>query len=213
MGVGMDTFGSPASSATRRSIDAPTARRFAKDEGGATALEFGLILVPFAMLVFAIIETSIVFFTGQALQTAVFDASRLILTGQVQKAKVPDGMGGEKNYDLGSFRAEICGRFPVIKNCASSLMLDVKTAASWGGQPETGIGADKKVDPAKWGSNWQPGNAGEIVIVRAAFEHPMAMRFSQSYLGTFMKFDLSNLSNGHRFIMATAAFRNEPFPN
>ena len=59
-------------------------RRFARQQGGAAAVEFGLVAAPFLALVFAIMETAIVFFSGQALETAVADASRLIMTGQAQ---------------------------------------------------------------------------------------------------------------------------------
>ena len=52
--------------------------------------------------------------------------------------------------------------------------------------------------------NYDPGKGGDIVVVRAYYEWPVFVRL----LGN----DLSTLSNGTHLLVATAAFRNEPFP-
>ena len=44
-------------------------RRFRRNRRGSAAVEFALIATPFFALLFAIIETSIVFFAGQVLET------------------------------------------------------------------------------------------------------------------------------------------------
>ena len=212
MGVGMACTGATSDIAENARHDQRDA--FQLDESGATAVEFGLILLPFALLLFAIIETSIVFFTGQALQTAITDASRLILTGQAQHAK--DADGNPKPYDAAKFKEEICARFPIlfgsVANCTSKILMDVQPFSTFGG---SSVGspinpADKTVDTSAWA--YRKTNPGEIVVVRVALEHPMAARFNGSYFGNALKFDLANLSNGNRLIMASAAFRNEPFP-
>ena len=51
--------------------------------------------------------------------------------------------------------------------------------------------------------NCQPGTAGQIVVVRVMYQWPV-------FLGP-LGLNLSNLSNGNRLIMATAAFKNEPY--
>ena len=43
-----------------------------------------MVAAPFLALVFAILETAIVFFAGQTLETAAADSARLIMTGQAQ---------------------------------------------------------------------------------------------------------------------------------
>jgi Flp pilus assembly protein TadG len=42
-------------------------RRFVRRQGGSVAIEFGLILLPFAVMMFAIMETAMVFFAQQTL--------------------------------------------------------------------------------------------------------------------------------------------------
>jgi Flp pilus assembly protein TadG len=61
-----------------------TVRRFAKGDDGIAAVEFGIVAAPFLALMFAIMETAIVFFASQTLETAVADSARLIMTGQAQ---------------------------------------------------------------------------------------------------------------------------------
>jgi Flp pilus assembly pilin Flp len=67
------------------------ARRLLRREDGVAAVEFALVAAPFLALMFAIIETALVFFTRQCLETVVADSSRLIMAGQVQTARVGDG--------------------------------------------------------------------------------------------------------------------------
>jgi hypothetical protein len=52
---------------------------------------------------------------------------------------------------------------------------------------------------------WQynPGSPGQIVVVRAMYQWPV-------FLGP-LGFNLSNLANGDRLLMATATFKNEPY--
>ena len=46
-------------------------RRFARRQDGAAAVEFAFIAAPFLALLFAILETSLVFFAGQTLEAAL----------------------------------------------------------------------------------------------------------------------------------------------
>ena len=55
-------------------------RRFRRDQRGVTAVEFGMVATPFFALLFAIIETALVFWTTQVLETAVTNASRRVYT-------------------------------------------------------------------------------------------------------------------------------------
>src|SRR5216684_501290 len=66
----------------RRLAAAAAVRRFVRRKDGSVAVEFAMVAAPFFALLFAIMETAIVFFAGQALETAVGDSARLIMTGQ-----------------------------------------------------------------------------------------------------------------------------------
>ena len=53
-------------------------------------------------------------------------------------------------------------------------------------------------------NTWQysPGTTGQVVVVRVMYQWPV--------FGGPLGFNLSNLPNGNRLIMAAAAFQNEP---
>ncbi|MDO8534313.1 MAG: pilus assembly protein, partial [Xanthobacteraceae bacterium] len=76
------------------------ARRLVRRDDGTTVIEFGIVVIPFFALLFAIIEIALVFYAGQVLETAVGDASRLIMTGQAQT-------GG---FSQTQFKTEVCNR-------------------------------------------------------------------------------------------------------
>src|ERR1700755_2096632 len=66
-----------------------TLRRFGRSRRGSAAVEFALVAPVFFALLFAIIESAIVFFAGQVLETITQDSARLIATGQAQTGQVP----------------------------------------------------------------------------------------------------------------------------
>jgi Flp pilus assembly protein TadG len=158
-------------------------RRFLRNRDGVTAIEFGAVAFPFFAIMFAIFETMIVFFAGQLLESAVSDASRLIMTGQA------------KNLSAEQFKTEICNRMVDLFGCEDNLSVDVRTYADFAGT---------SVPPADVGSyGFAPGSGGDIVVVRARYEWPI--------ITSLMGLSLADLPNGKRLILATSAFRNEPF--
>jgi Flp pilus assembly protein TadG len=170
-----------------------TVRRFARGEDGIAAVEFGIVAAPFLALMFAIMETALVFFAGQTLETAVADSARLVMTGQADK------------FTEQNFRDEVCKKILGLFDCASGLKIDVKVYDKF-----SSISNAKPIDANKNLINnfgFQQGAPGDIVVVKLMYEWPTYMSFSLSWL----KFDLSDLSGNKRLLMATAAFRNEPY--
>lgn len=168
-------------------------RKFARRDDGAALLEFGIVVFPFLALLFAIIETALVFFAGQVLETAVADSARLILTGQAQT----------QNLNAATFKNQVCARIFGLFDCQGGLQIDVRTYAAFANATAT-----KPVDPNTGlldttGFTFQPGVAGDIVVMRFVYKWPTFVR-------TF-GLNVSDLSDGYRLLMATAAFRNEPF--
>ena len=66
-----------------------------------------LWLAPFLAVLFAIMETAMVFFAGQTLETAVADSSRLILTGQAQTGRLTQA----------AFKEAVCARIYGLFDC------------------------------------------------------------------------------------------------
>jgi len=168
-------------------------RRFRRDRSGAAAIEFGLLALPFFALTFAILQVGLVFFAGQALETAVSNSARLIRTGQAQ----------QNGYDAAAFKSQICSQVGVFfVNCTSKLTLDVRTYTTF-----ASVDLSKPVDAngnliTTFG--YSAGHGGDIVVVRAFYEWPVWAKL--------LSFNLSNLADGNHLLAAVAAFRNEPFP-
>jgi Flp pilus assembly protein TadG len=166
-------------------------RRFVRKDDGAAAVEFAMVAAPFLALVFAILETAIVFFAGQVLETATADSARLIMTGQAQK-------GG---FSQAQFKQEVCNRVFGLFDCNGGIKVDVRTYTSF-----SSANMSKPIDAngnVTFTPAYQPGSPGDIVVVRLLYEWPVYV----SLLGL----NLADLSGGKRLIMATAAFRNEPY--
>jgi len=174
----------------KRLLGLATARRLARQQDGAAAVEFALVAAPFLAMVFAIIETAIVFFAGQTLETAAADSARLIMTGQAQNA----------GYDQAKFKEAVCGKIYGLFNCAGGLSVDVKNYPAFASVPTA-----KPITNGNLDTNfgYTPGGPGDIVVVKLMYQWPVYV----SLLGL----NLSDLSGGKRLLMSTVAFRNEPY--
>jgi Flp pilus assembly protein TadG len=141
--------------------------------------------------VFAIMETAVIFFSGQALETAVADSARLIMTGQAQTA----------GYSQTAFKDAVCAKIYGLFNCQTGVYVDV--------QKFTNFSSITMPSPLDTSGNFQntmaynPGGPGDIVVVRLFYQWPVYV--------TLLGFDLHNMNGGKRLLIATAAFRNEPY--
>jgi len=162
-------------------------RRFGRKEDGSAAIEFGMVAAPFLALVFAIMETAFVFFAGQTLETAVADSSRLIMTGQAQT----------QGMNQSAFKTAVCAKIYGLFDCEGGVHIDVKTYPDF-----ANVNLSNPLDGnGNFQSNqtYQPGGAGDIVVVRLFYQWPIYVAL------------LQNMSGNKRLLVATAAFRNEPF--
>jgi Flp pilus assembly protein TadG len=165
-------------------------RRFGRNRRGSAAVEFALVAPVFFALLFAIIETAIIFFAGQVLETITQDSARQIMTGQAQNAA----------YTQAQFKTFLCGKIPALFTC-SNVYVDVKSYPAFSNVTIS--------DPIDSGKNfvpnmsYSPGVAGDIVVVRVFYQWPLFV--------TGLGYNISNLTGSKRLLSATAAFRNEPF--
>ena len=175
-------------------------RRLRRDRSGATMIEFAFVAAPFLAFVIAIIEVSLVYFGGFVLENAVDQAARMIRTGQVQT----------QGFDEEQFKSQICDRVPGMFDCTNGLKVDVQRFENFGGIDDGNfdppLDGDGAVDDSGFGFN--PGNGGDVVLVRVYYVWDLIAAFPKELRGINM--GLANVPGG-RLLMATAAFRNEPF--
>lgn len=170
-------------------------RLFRRNREGSAAVEFAMVAPLFFALLFAMMEYALMFFAAQVLETATQDTARLILTGQVQTA----------NFDKVKFKETFCGHIVALFDCKNGVSIDVKAYKSFAEitQNELRPPIDKDtrqfVDPMRY----EPGEQNDIVLVRVYYP----WQFYVLNLG----FDVTNLAGGKRLLMASFAFRNEPY--
>lgn len=163
---------------------------FRRAQDGSVAVEFSLLAIPFFALLFAMIETSVVYFATSNLDSVVSTAGRLIRTGQVQA-------GGLSAAD---FKDIICGDMTLISDCDAGLHVDVRNFSNFNSVNFPSL-TDEDGNPVE-NTVFQPGGPGDIVLVRVYYSWGV---MSPSFIG------LSNLEGGGRLIASSVAFRNEPF--
>jgi Flp pilus assembly protein TadG len=177
----------------RRLARRASPRRFARNQRGAAAVEFGLILLPFLALMFGIMETALVFFADQTLETAVADSARLIMTGQAQT----------QSLTAATFKNAVCARIYGLFDCQNGIYVNVQTYSSFGSITYTPP-LDTNNNLVSSNFVYQPGGPGDIVVVQLFYQWPI-------YVSLMNLSNLSNMSGNKRLLIATAAFRNEPY--
>jgi Flp pilus assembly protein TadG len=167
-----------------------TLRRFRRSRRGSAAVEFALVAPVFFALLFAIIETAIVFFAGQVLETITQNSARMIMTGQAQTA----------GYTQAQFQAYVCTQIPALFTCGN-VYVDVESYSQF-----SSVTINSQIDSnSNFINNMQynPGGPGDIVVVRLFYQWPLFV--------TGLGYNIANLSGSQRLLTATAAFRNEPY--
>jgi Flp pilus assembly protein TadG len=167
-------------------------RRFRRNRRGSAAVEFALVAPVFFALLFAIIETAIVFFAGQVLETITQNSARMILTGQAQT----------QGFQQADFKNYVCGQIPALFSCAN-VYVDVQSYPTFA---TAAIGISPQIDSNNNFINnmqYSPGTQGQVVVVRLFYQWPLFV--------TGLGYNIANLSGSKRLLTAAAAFQNEPY--
>lgn len=168
--------------------------KFARDEKAATTIEFAILALPFFTIIFAILETAMVFFASQVLDSAVEDAGRMVRTGRAQSA----------NYTMTEFRSYLCGFTFGIFDC-SKIKIEVKTITKFADASTGPTVQSCTVTTCNWTvvESYVPGVGRNVEQVSAYYRWPLVV--------VLPFFNLKNQPDSYRMISATRVFRNEPF--
>jgi Flp pilus assembly protein TadG len=171
-------------------------RRFRRDNSGSSAVEFALVATPFFALLFAIIESGIVFLAGQVLENGVQDSGRLVYTNQMTGA----------NTTATQFKSDLCARVAALMNC-TDLDIDVRYFKPGDtitlSDPIDGAG---NYDPSGLGFNMPAANAPGTVVIRGFYRWPLIV--------TGLGYNIANVgrntANSKRLLVGLSAFHVEP---
>lgn len=171
--------------------------RFAANRKGTTAIEFGMVALPFLMFAFGIMGTGLHFFTQNSLEHAVETAARKIRTGQAQQ-------GGTTVSEFKQMIKDEAG--PMID--PNKLQVHLQTGDEWADVTPTSCLDGSGTQTSGTGSGddeikQHTGGAGQVVLVTVCYEWDLAAAMP------FLQFN--NMANGSAMIQASTTFRTEPY--
>ena len=165
--------------------------KFAADRSGTSALEFAMLAGPLIFLLLAILQMAFVYSANFSLENAVDRAGRLVRTGQAQ------------SFDAAAFKTEVCKGLSAPLSC-DKLKLDVRQYVSFAGAASGLTQPLNASEDLKASFSYNPGARGDVMVVRAFYPFDIGSLLPEAI-------SLSNMSGNNRVLVATAAFRNEPF--
>ena len=177
-------------------------RRWRGDDSGVTALEFGLVALPFVMLLFGIMSVCLYYFANFTIENAVWQAGRGIRTGQVQQSQGAYA-GAITNADRKTaFKKAMCERAPTFSDCLSRAVVIVQNNANFSGiaEPNCANNGNMVTDSS---AGFDTGGAGAVVLVTVCYPWELG--------GKLPFFKMGNLSDGSLLMQASVAFRTEPY--
>jgi len=157
---------------------------------GSAAVEFGMVALPFIVMLFAILEIAFVFVTDSILENATINTGRLVRTGQASA----------QSMTAATFKTSLCSRMSIFSSdCATRATIDVRVIPQFATIPP---------DPMDGGTfnngvlTYSNGAPGDLILVRVWYRQPL--------ITTFLAQGLSRLNDGTTMLTAATAFRNEP---
>lgn len=182
---------------------AGAARRFGADTRGTTAVEFGMLIAPFLLLVMGIITIGIQYLTMHFLEHGVEVAARKLRTGEAQKA----------GQTLDDFRALFCEAADVMIKCDGHLVIHIKSKQTFAElSPVTSCVTNGALTPASGNGGdsvrSQAGDASDAVMVSACYEWEMGMSLWQLIWNLVSP---TPTVQGKMVLSAATAFRSEPY--
>lgn len=177
---------------------------FARNEKGSTAVEFGLVAIPFVFLVMGIIEFATILFVNSSLEAGIIQASRYAITGST----TPGVTREEKVVEILNTHG-----FGLVSIGPSNLTTLVYPSFSSVGQPEpfTDDNANGSYDAGEdftdvnGNGTWDDdmgsaglGGPGDIVVYKVEYEWGLLTDLLKPLIG-----DLT--------LSGSIAVRNEPY--
>lgn len=179
-------------------------RRLPGDRRGATAVEFGLISLPFLSLLAAMVQTALMIWAQQNLDNNLQLTVRTLFTGQFQAA---NSGTSDATTLLAALKKGMCGTdaapTATVFDC-SAVKIDVTLGTKFASStPTSPISSGTKDWAPGFGTHYSCAAPGAIVIATAAVKFPV---FFGALTAAF-----SDFNDGSKLLQSTAVFRTEPY--
>lgn len=170
-------------------------KRFNGDERGVAAIEFAILAMPFLLVLFAVLESSISFASQQLIADTVDHLARDIRVGNIKQ-----GGPGSSEAEI---KDRICSELEFfVEDGCPDMEVDLKVYAGYDDIPVT--------IPRK--ANKDVNDAGFDVEVGLDLDIQMLRVFYRwKYMTKFIADKSATLPDGKTLLYAAAAWRNEPY--
>lgn len=172
---------------------------FARDSEGATAVEFGLLAIPFLMAMFAILETGISMAAQQLLVNATDDVARDVRTGQV------------KALSQAQLKSRICERIGwMVASGCPGLQVDLRA------YPSFKATADQKIYLIAGNIALELDKNGKALARKSEIGGSGAMQSLRAYyfwplFTSLMQPSMATGGDGKALLSATQTWQNEQY--
>jgi Flp pilus assembly protein TadG len=173
--------------------------RFLRDRRGSTAIEFAILAIPFALLVFAILESCIAFAAQEVMANITDDVSRRLRTGQLKAADI----AGD------NLKTMICDKLEIIvsQDCPNQLDVDLRQYTTFADAAAAGFKTA----------------GGKVILTNGtatpAFSVTWGGPESRNMLRVFYKWPImtdllaQSMGGSKTLHFASVTWQNEPFDN
>ena len=153
-------------------------------------MEFSLVGLPFVLLIVGTIEVCILFTAGALMEGAVYDASRIIRTGQIQ-----DSADAEDR-----FMEAICDHAGILLDC-DEFQYEVRVLDSFADAAGEEPMVDEEGNLVSEG--FDAGDVSDIVMIRVSYRYPMMTPLIGDIFGQY--------GGNRKLLVATTVFQTEPY--
>ncbi len=186
--------------------------RVAQRRNGATTVEFALVAVPFMMLIFGIIELSLILVVDLNLTNATLLLARQLRVGSLIATGVAVSASSGTTIDLADFKQAICNNMQIISaaTCMTNLQIDLRTQSAFTGQ--TNPNPVSGTNFSNTALCFYSGTSGSIVELRAFYLWSL---LNPVLLAPFVSIATVTTNNGttsgkYFVLYSSEVFRNEP---
>ena len=162
---------------------------FLRNKKGATSVEYAILAPFFFMLVFVGMEFSLLVFKRNHLKHVMYEASRILQTGEIQNAANPKF----------EFEREICAEALHLFDC-EDVFYDVRTFADINSVTFPTPALDANLKPTNF--QFTPGGPSKVTAMRLAGRFTFATPYMDKIFG---------LNGKPMFVVGHSIAKNEPY--
>ena len=165
-------------------------RALLRNEQGTAAVEFALLVLPFFVFLFCILDMALMFFVDSALDSALHTAARSVRVGNAHA----------NGWDLATFKSNVCDGMALAFGCEDELLVTTTTMSDFSSMSFTSPVSGGVLSVTE---SFSPAGSGDYVMIQAFLPWDSLL----AAIGA----DVNTLADGTYVLSASVVFRNEPF--